>query len=115
MTEPANDFEKAIVQFCKDLGEMLIDKNRKYGDSFRNLRLAAKNNPNINNPRMPLWLHQMEKLSRYMTDSPGDREDIRKDGAGYWALEAVCAMFDDCDNCKDYRSLSFEDSKNQNK
>jgi hypothetical protein len=117
MTEPTNDFEQAILQFCKDLGEMLIEKNRKYGDSYRNLRKSASNKGL--NARMPLWLHQMEKLDRYMENKPDETEDIPKDGAGYWCLEAICSRFDDIrkpdtasGNITDYRLLTYE---NQNK
>lgn len=38
MVEPETDFENAVVDFCAEIGQMLIEKNRKYGDSFRNLR-----------------------------------------------------------------------------
>jgi hypothetical protein len=74
---------------------MLIQKNRKYGDSFRNLRIAAATQSNLNNPRIPIWIHQKEKLDRYMKNEVDETEDVPKDGAGYWCLEAICSRFDD--------------------
>ncbi|MFA7205010.1 MAG: hypothetical protein WC102_01640 [Saccharofermentanales bacterium] len=93
MVEPETDFEYAVLAFCEELGQMLIEKNRKYGDSFRNLRKDAAHD--LGNPRIPLWLHMKEKLSRYMENHPDDEEDICKDGAGYWILECICSRFDD--------------------
>lgn len=93
MVEPETDFENAVVDFCAEIGQMLIEKNRKYGDSFRNLRKDAAHD--LENPRIPLWLHMKEKLSRYMKNHPDDEEDICKDGAGYWILECICSRFDD--------------------
>lgn len=72
---------------------MLINKNRLYGDSFRSLRRDALKE--LGNSRVPIWLHMKEKLSRYMENKPDDAEDIPRDGAGYWCLEAICSRFDD--------------------
>jgi len=93
MIEPINDFEREVIKFCEDLAEMLITKNRLYGDSFRSLRKDAAKE--LGNPRIPLWLHMKEKLSRYMENKADETEDVAKDGAGYWILEALCSRFDD--------------------
>ena len=93
MAEPENQFEFAVLAFCEELGQMLILKNRKYGDSFRSLRNDAAHD--LGNPRIPLWLHMKEKLNRYMENHPDDEEDVCKDGAGYWIIEAICSRFDD--------------------
>jgi len=34
---PKNEFEKALVNVCAELSELLIKKNRDYGDSFSKL------------------------------------------------------------------------------
>lgn len=93
MVEPENQFEYAVLAFCEELGQMLILKNRKYGDSFRILRRESASK--LQSSRYPLWLHIMEKLNRYMEDHPDEEEDICKDAAGYWILEAICSRFDD--------------------
>ena len=93
MVEPENEFEIAVMAFCEELGHMLILKNRKYGDSFRELRRESASK--LGSSRYPLWLHMMEKLKRYIEDHPDEEEDICKDGAGYWILEAICSRFDD--------------------
>lgn len=91
---PQNDFEQAIIDFFHDVALMVIGKNRAYGDSYRNLRMQALTE--LGNAKIPLWIHQNEKLKRYMENSPtADREDPLKDGAGYFGLEAICARFDD--------------------
>lgn len=90
---PETEFEEAIVELCRDIGDMLIEKNRLYGDSYRNLRVDAQKE--LKNPRIPFWLHLKEKLSRYMENKPDDTEDIIRDSAGYCILEAVCARLDD--------------------
>lgn len=93
MLEPENDFERAIVETCREIGEMLIRKNRLYGDSFRNIRQLSL--MKLESSRIPLWLHIIEKLDRYMKNQPDDTEDIERDAAGYFILEAVCRRFDD--------------------
>ena len=93
MVEPETDFEFAVVAFCTELGQMLIMKNRKYGDSFRKIRQSASKD--LKNPRYPLWMHMSEKLLRYMENHPDEEEDICKDASGYWILEAICARMDD--------------------
>lgn len=90
---PETDFEKQIVELCEDIGTMIIEKNRLYGDSFRNIRVDA--HKELGNPRIPFWLHIKEKLSRYMENKPDENEDIIRDSAGYCILEAVCSRFDD--------------------
>lgn len=93
MVEPNNDFERAIIEYCQNLAEMLILKNRAYGDSFREMRMESLTN--LGSSRYPLWLHMMEKLKRYKENNKEESEDIPKDGAGYWILEAICSQFDD--------------------
>ncbi len=90
---PETDFEKQIVELCEDIGTMIIEKNRLYGDSFRNIRKLS--GASLGSSRYPLWMHLTEKLSRYKENNPDETEDIMKDSAGYCVLEAICSRLDD--------------------
>lgn len=84
--EPENAFEIAVVQFCTELGLMLIEKNRKYQNSYADSRLETLKL--FGSDRIPFYMHAIEKIKRYMSEDNG--EDSLLDLAGYCILEKVC-------------------------
>lgn len=101
---PENSFEEEIIKFFIHTANTVITRNRKYGDSYRNLRKLAKDKKK--DSKLPIWIHQIEKLDRYCaTESEKTTEqygvvaesisDTCVDGAGYWGLEDICRRLDD--------------------
>lgn len=94
-------FEHEVIDFALEIASTVIEKNRKYGDSYRITRIdAGKNLPGegseLDKRKAPYWLHINEKVRRYLTAEPGDTEDPLLDAGGYCILEYVCGKLDDC-------------------
>lgn len=78
-------FYESIREECKALGEMLITKNRMYGN-------AILRSPNVFSKTTPLDKvndRLDDKLSRVMSGQEDDTEDAKLDIAGYLVLERV--------------------------
>jgi hypothetical protein len=88
---PENEFETEIIKVSREVAELVINRNRSYGDSYRGVRKASK--LLFNNVKIPFWIHIWEKLKRFL--SPTDNEDPVIDIAGYGILEIVCRRLDD--------------------
>lgn len=74
-----------ITQVCEEVNNLLLDKNRKYGDSALNpKRLFSKANPleQIN-------IRIDDKLSRLESSQGDDLEDVELDLIGYLILKRV--------------------------
>lgn len=89
MTEDAwtcDDVQKEIRKVCDDIAELLITKNRKYGNSaLCPTRIFSKASP----------LEQInvridDKLSRIKNQQEDEDEDVEKDMVGYLILKMVC-------------------------
>ena len=89
MTEDAwtcDDVQKEIRKVCDDIAELLITKNRKYGNSaLCPTRIFSKASP----------LEQInvridDKLSRIKNQQEDEDEDVEKDLVGYLVLKMVC-------------------------
>ena len=89
MTEDAwtcDDVQKEIRKVCDDIAELLITKNRKYGNSALSpQRIFSKASP----------LEQInvridDKLSRIKNQQEDEDEDVEKDLVGYLVLKMVC-------------------------
>ena len=79
------DFESLIRLECEELAELLVSKNRKYGNSALNpLRVFSKADPieQIN-------VRLDDKLSRLKSDQLDDDEDVIKDMIGYLVLKRI--------------------------
>lgn len=87
------DFEKEIVNVCTELANILIEKNRKYGDSFRISRIDSEKR--YGSRKVPFDFHSIEKIRRYISPEVDD-EDSVLDLAGYSVLEVVCRRLDGC-------------------
>jgi hypothetical protein len=83
-------FEDTIRSTCSELAEILIQKNAKYGDSYRKSRIEA--GKTWENRKLPFDFHANEKIMRYRNC---DDEDCVLDLAGYSILELVCRRLDD--------------------
>lgn len=82
---PTNSVEREIVTLCNQLGEMLIDKNRAYGNSFETpMNIFSKATAEDQ-----ILARIDDKLSRIMrgTEYPGD--DTIMDTIGYLILLLV--------------------------
>jgi hypothetical protein len=91
-TEEYNEFELSIISVCNELKDILIDKNRKYGNSYRESRIRAARK--WGSRKVPFDFHAHEKLERF---AQTDDEDTVLDLAGYSILELVCLRLDDTD------------------
>jgi hypothetical protein len=74
-----------IATTCDELKELLLEKNRKYGDSALNpVRVFSKANT-----VEQLRVRMDDKLSRIRTSDPEDTEDAYLDLLGYLVLYLV--------------------------
>lgn len=83
---PAPETERQIREVCKEIEEMLISKNRSYGDSALNpLRIFSKADALTG-----LQVRMDDKLSRMMQGKTDfDHEDTEWDLLGYLILIRV--------------------------
>ena len=81
-----DNVQKEIRKVCDDIAELLITKNRKYGNSALSpQRIFSKASP----------LEQInvridDKLSRIKNQQEDEDEDVEKDLVGYLVLKMVC-------------------------
>lgn len=81
-----DNVQKEIRKVCDDIAELLITKNRKYGNSaLCPTRIFSKASP----------LEQInvridDKLSRIKNQQEDEDEDVEKDMVGYLILKMVC-------------------------
>ena len=81
----ANKVQAEIKKICQSISELLIEKNRKYGNSaLEPRRIFSKASP----------LEQInvridDKLSRIMNRQSDEDEDVEKDLCGYLILKMV--------------------------
>ena len=80
-----DDVQKEIRKVCNDIAELLITKNRKYGNSaLQPSRIFSKASPieQIN-------VRIDDKLSRIKNQQEDEDEDVEKDMVGYLILKMV--------------------------
>lgn len=80
-----DDVQKEIRKVCDDIAELLITKNRKYGNSaLQPSRIFSKASPieQIN-------VRIDDKLSRIKNQQEDEDEDVEKDLVGYIVLKMV--------------------------
>ena len=78
--------QEEIKNVCLDIAELLISKNKKYGNSaLEPRRIFSKASPieQIN-------VRIDDKLSRIANRQSDDDEDVEKDLIGYLVLKRVC-------------------------
>lgn len=97
--ETLSDSQKEIIEVCNGIRDMLVEKNRKYGDSalhptriFSRVSAVEQINVRID-----------DKLSRKLSSQGDEDEDIEKDLIGYLVLKRVAL------NLQDEVELSLED------
>lgn len=77
--------QKLIAAECDALKELLITKNRKYGNSaLEPVRIFSKVGP-----REQIAVRIDDKLSRIASGQADEDEDVKKDLAGYLILDLV--------------------------
>lgn len=80
-----SDSQRLITEVCYEIQEMLLEKNRRYGDSALNpVRIFSKANP-LEQIRVRLD----DKLSRLASAQNDDDEDVILDLVGYLVLYRV--------------------------
>ena len=86
-----NQVSQSQIDICgviDELREMLLEKNKRYGDSALNpVRIFSKANPIES-----LLVRMDDKLSRIRTMDPEDSEDAYLDLLGYLVLYRVATM-----------------------
>ena len=76
------NFEQALTSVLDDLKTMLLEKNRKYGNSALDpIRVFSKADS-----REQILVRMDDKLSRIRTAATGDEEDAIQDLIGYLLL-----------------------------
>lgn len=74
-----------IIAECDALKDLLLEKNRKYGDSAINpIRIFSKSDP-----LEQILVRMDDKLSRLKTGTTDDTEDVIQDLTGYLVLYRV--------------------------
>jgi len=82
--------EDLISKVCSEIVEMLIDKNRKYGNSALDpVRIFSKADP-----LEQLRVRMDDKLSRIRSSQDDDTEDAEIDLLGYLVLAQVAKRYD---------------------
>jgi hypothetical protein len=77
-----------ICIICDEIKDLLLDKNKKYGDSALNpVRIFSKVDSTEG-----LLVRMDDKLSRIQTSNPEDSEDAYLDLIGYLVLHRVAQM-----------------------
>ena len=85
MKEENTTTQEKISKVCDDVKEMLIEKNRKYGDSALNpIRIFAKSDT-----VEQLKVRIDDKLNRFKNMQKDDTEDVINDLIGYLILLKV--------------------------
>ena len=79
------EFEQLVRNYCNDLAELLIEKNRKYGDAARNPKRIFSQA----DPLEQLKVRMDDKLSRIANQQGDEDEDVYKDLTGYLILYEV--------------------------
>ena len=79
---PAGNFELEVRKVLSDLGDLLVEKNRKYGDAALNpKRLFSRASP-----VEQIRVRMDDKLSRVANQQPDEDEDPEWDLMGYLVL-----------------------------
>lgn len=85
MKEENTTTQEKISKVCDDVKDMLIEKNRKYGDSALNpIRIFAKSDT-----VEQLKVRIDDKLNRFKNMQKDDTEDVINDLIGYLILLKV--------------------------
>ena len=85
MKEENTRTQEKISKVCDDVKEMLIEKNRKYGDSALNpIRIFAKSDT-----VEQIKVRIDDKLNRFKNMQKDDTEDVINDLIGYLILLKV--------------------------
>ena len=80
-----NQSQAEIAAFCDEVKELLLEKNRKYGDSALNpVRIFSKAST-----VEQLYVRLDDKLSRIRNMQADDDEDVILDAIGYLVLLKV--------------------------
>jgi len=88
MTTDFNQTQQKIEEVCDSIKELLLEKNRKYGDSALNpVRIFSKSDT-LEQIRVRLD----DKLSRLRNQSIDEDEDVIKDLTGYLVLYQVALL-----------------------
>lgn len=87
------DSQKAIAEVCDEIKELLLEKNRKYGDSALNpCRIFARSD-RLEQIRVRID----DKLNRIKNEQGDEDEDVVKDLIGYLVLYEIAKRMDDND------------------
>jgi len=83
-----NEFTRDLDVVLNDLRELLVDKNKRYGDSALNpVRIFSKADP-----LEQLNVRIDDKISRMFYGGDCDPEDVKKDLTGYFILQRVAEI-----------------------
>lgn len=82
---PADDFEREVREVAENIVSMLLEKNRKYGDSALNpKRVFSKASP-----LEQIKVRLDDKLSRVANQQDDEDEDVFGDIIGYLIIHEI--------------------------
>ena len=85
MTQISNKFQEDLDKVLQEVRTMLLDKNRKYGNSaLEPIRVFSKADP-----LAQIAVRMDDKLSRIKSAQGDDLEDAKFDLIGYLILERI--------------------------
>lgn len=88
MVKAMSEFEQKLDTVLGEIRAMLLDKNRKYGNSaLEPLRVFSKADP-----LEQIAVRMDDKLSRIKSAQGDDLEDAKRDLIGYLVLEAIAKL-----------------------
>jgi hypothetical protein len=88
LAEPDSDFSRDLYTVVDTIYQMMLDKNRKYGDSALNPKRVFSKASSIEQINVRLD----DKLSRLMSGKLDDTEDVELDLVGYILLKRVAKL-----------------------
>lgn len=88
MTRKIDDAQKAIADLCNEIRGILLDKNRRYGNSALEPKRIFSKAPTIEQ----LNVRIDDKLSRIESAQGDDTEDPELDLIGYLILKRVARV-----------------------
>lgn len=84
--EDFQNIQNLISEECNNLKELLLEKNRKYGNSaITPLRIFSKSSP-----KEQIKVRIDDKLSRLSNNNGDEDEDVIQDLIGYLILYRIC-------------------------
>lgn len=91
LSQGVKQSQELIVKVCEEIKEMLLEKNRKYGNSAVNPVRVMSKSDNLEQIRVRVD----DKLNRLKNQAVDENEDTIKDLIGYLILYQVAKQYNE--------------------